>query len=165
MLNQDVYDKLVKAFEAKFGSKPETVSYAPGRIEVLGNHTDYNEGYVFSAAIDKGTFFACSKNDTKTCHLMAGDLKKEVVFPVTTDPESPTGQHKSLFCSLEVTVNGETIQHTVTDLGTLRIDPPAKKELASAKPAEAPKPAPAPSAETKRLSRLEQLRLEKTRKP
>ena len=54
MLNQEVYDKGVAEFAAKFGGKPEVVAYAPGRIEVLGNHTDYNEGYVFSAAIDKG---------------------------------------------------------------------------------------------------------------
>ena len=60
MLNQEVYDKVVAEFAAKFGGKPEVVAYAPGRIEVLGNHTDYNEGYVFSAAIDKGTFFAVS---------------------------------------------------------------------------------------------------------
>jgi galactokinase len=74
MLNQDVYDSLVKAFEAKFGSKPETVSYAPGRIEVLGNHTDYNEGYVFSAAIDKGTFFAVSPTADDTVTLVAVDV-------------------------------------------------------------------------------------------
>ena len=60
MLNQEVYDKVVATFEAKFGAKPAKVAYAPGRIEVLGNHTDYNEGFVFSAAIDKGTFFAVS---------------------------------------------------------------------------------------------------------
>ena len=52
MINQEVHDKVVAAFAAKFGAQPETVAYAPGRIEVLGNHTDDTEGYVFSAAID-----------------------------------------------------------------------------------------------------------------
>ena len=74
MLNQDIYDKVVGAFKAKFGAAPETVSYAPGRIEVLGNHTDYNEGYVFSAAIDKGTFFAVSPAADDTVTLVALDL-------------------------------------------------------------------------------------------
>lgn len=82
MQNEAVYKELVQIFKTRFAREPEVVAYAPGRIEVLGNHTDYNEGYVFSAAIDKGTFFAVSKNDTKTCHLIAGDLMKEVVFPV-----------------------------------------------------------------------------------
>ena len=74
MLNQDVYDKVVAAFAAKFGGKPAKVAYAPGRIEVLGNHTDYNEGYVFSAAIDKGTFFAASPSDDGKITLVALDM-------------------------------------------------------------------------------------------
>ena len=74
MLNQEIYDKVVAKFEALYGAKPETVSYAPGRIEVLGNHTDYNEGYVFSAAIDKGTFFAVSPSDDDAVSLFATDV-------------------------------------------------------------------------------------------
>ena len=67
MQNQEVYDELIAKFQAKYGQKPQIVAYAPGRIEVLGNHTDYNEGYVFSAAIDKGTFFAVSPSADDTC--------------------------------------------------------------------------------------------------
>ena len=74
MLNQEVYDKVVAAFAAKFGAQPAAVAYAPGRIEVLGNHTDYNEGYVFSAAIDKGTFFAVSPTADDKVTLVALDL-------------------------------------------------------------------------------------------
>ena len=74
MLNQEVYDKVVAAFAARFGGKPAKVAYAPGRIEVLGNHTDYNEGYVFSAAIDKGTFFAVSPTADAKVTLVALDL-------------------------------------------------------------------------------------------
>ena len=74
MLNQEVYDKVVAKFEALYGAKPAVVSYAPGRIEVLGNHTDYNEGYVFSAAIDKGTFFAVAPSDDDTVEIFATDI-------------------------------------------------------------------------------------------
>ena len=74
MLNQEVYDNVTAAFAAKFGGKPAAVAYAPGRIEVLGNHTDYNEGFVFSAAIDKGTFFAASPADDDTVTLVALDI-------------------------------------------------------------------------------------------
>lgn len=83
MLNQEVYDKVTAAFEAKFGSKPEAVAYAPGRIEVLGNHTDYNEGYVFSAAIDKGTFFAVSPADDDTVSLVALDINGGETYTCT----------------------------------------------------------------------------------
>ncbi len=74
MQNQEVYDKVVATFAETFGGKPEKVAYAPGRIEVLGNHTDYNEGYVFSAAIDKGTFFAVSAAADDTVTLVALDM-------------------------------------------------------------------------------------------
>ena len=50
---------------------------------MLGNHTDYNEGFVFSAAINVGTFFAAAKRDDTTCRLVAGDLMKEVTFDCT----------------------------------------------------------------------------------
>ena len=83
MVNQAVYDELMKKFEAHFGCRPTVVSYAPGRIEVLGNHTDYNEGFVFSAAIDLGTFFAAAPADDTTCTLVAGDLMKEVKYDIS----------------------------------------------------------------------------------
>ena len=82
MQNQEIYNELVEKFEKQYGCKPVAVAYAPGRIEVLGNHTDYNEGYVFSAAIDKGTFFAIAPADDDQCSLTAGDLMKEVKFSI-----------------------------------------------------------------------------------
>ena len=82
MVNENVYNELIKKYRAHYGRDPEVVSYAPGRIEVLGNHTDYNEGFVFSAAINYGTFFAASKSGSKACRLVAGDLMKEVAFDV-----------------------------------------------------------------------------------
>ncbi len=84
MQNQEIYDELVSKFEAKYGAKPEIVAYAPGRIEVLGNHTDYNEGYVFSAAIDKGTFFAVSASADASCELTAADLMETASFTTAT---------------------------------------------------------------------------------
>lgn len=84
MQNQEIYDELVAKFEKLYGAKPQIVAYAPGRIEVLGNHTDYNEGYVFSAAIDKGTFFAVSPTADDSCELMAADLMETAKFTTKT---------------------------------------------------------------------------------
>ena len=83
MQNREVYEELVAKFGKMYGAEPEIVAYAPGRIEVLGNHTDYNEGYVFSAAIDKGTFFAVSKVEGTACELTAGDLMETVKFDIS----------------------------------------------------------------------------------
>ena len=90
MINKTVYNELLKKFCAHFGRDPEVSAYAPGRIEVLGNHTDYNEGFVFSAAINFGTFFAAAKSATKGCRLVAGDLMKEVAFDTTGIEASKT---------------------------------------------------------------------------
>jgi len=82
MVNETVYNELMQKYKEHFGFEPDVVSYAPGRIEVLGNHTDYNEGYVFSAAINFGTFFAARRAEGNKCRLVAGDLMKEVSFDV-----------------------------------------------------------------------------------
>ena len=82
MQNQNVYDELLAKFEKQYGKKPEIVSYAPGRIEVLGNHTDYNEGFVFSAAIQYGTFFAVAPRKDREVHVTAGDLMKEISYTI-----------------------------------------------------------------------------------
>ncbi len=82
MLNQSVYDELLAKYQSHFGKAPAVVAYAPGRIEVLGNHTDYNEGYVFSAAINFGTFFAISPNTDGVNRIVAGDLMHEVTYPL-----------------------------------------------------------------------------------
>ncbi|MGN0827426.1 MAG: galactokinase [Kiritimatiellia bacterium] len=90
MQNQEVYDELVAKFEKQYGCKPAAVAYAPGRIEVLGNHTDYNEGFVFSAAIDYGTFFAVAPTADNTCSLTAGDLMVRVDFTLQSVQKAQT---------------------------------------------------------------------------
>ncbi|WP_417382603.1 PPC domain-containing protein [Gimesia sp.] len=85
---------------------------------------------------------------------------KELVFKVKTDPASPQGRHKSLFCQVEIPINGETVVHT-TGRTELRIDKPAPpKKDEPAKPATVAKKEEPKKAAPKRLTRLEQLRLE-----
>jgi len=54
-------ENLTKCFTDAFGSEPKVLARAPGRVEVLGNHTDYNEGYTLSCAIDKEVLVAAAK--------------------------------------------------------------------------------------------------------
>jgi len=51
-------DQLVEKFHAVYGRAPEIMACAPGRIEFIGNHTDYNGGTVLGAAIDRGVWVA-----------------------------------------------------------------------------------------------------------
>lgn len=50
--------QLVEKFQAAYGRAPEICAYAPGRIEFIGNHTDYNGGTVLGAALDRGVWVA-----------------------------------------------------------------------------------------------------------
>jgi galactokinase len=84
MTTEEVSLRLVRQFAEHFGRCHTVTAYAPGRVEVLGNHTDYNEGYVLSAAINMGTCFMAAPSPDNTCRLVAGDLMKEVTFDVTS---------------------------------------------------------------------------------
>ena len=82
----DVKTKAAAAFEEKFGAKPEMMSYAPGRVNIIGEHTDYNDGFVMPCAIKFGTAIAARKNGTDRMRVLAVDVNGEYdEFPVTAD--------------------------------------------------------------------------------
>ncbi|HEX2749939.1 MAG TPA: hypothetical protein VHM91_18160, partial [Verrucomicrobiales bacterium] len=99
-----------------------------------------------------------AKTSTVEKEISADD--KELRFPVTTAPDSPTGKHQNLFCQAIIMENGNPIPHTVAQGGVLRIDPPppAPPPAVVAKNEPPPPPKPAAPAAPKPLSRLEQLR-------
>lgn len=65
---------------AAYGLEPSVLAYAPGRVEILGNHTDYNEGFVLSAAVDAGIAFALTPVEGDVCTLMSADFGETVHF-------------------------------------------------------------------------------------
>jgi galactokinase len=67
------------------GKLPAVTSFAPGRIEVLGNHTDYNDGLVLAAAVEEGIFCALSKNDNAKIEFHALDLDEHAAYPLVAD--------------------------------------------------------------------------------
>ncbi len=82
MRSKTLGEQTLARFRVAYGREPTVVAYAPGRVEVLGNHTDYNEGFVLSAAINYGTYFAASPASDTGCRLLAPDLGQSCVFPV-----------------------------------------------------------------------------------
>lgn len=73
-------EQLIRSFTERFGTPPTVVSRAPGRLEILGNHTDYNGGVVLSAAIDRYTWLAAAPSTDEVCTLFDFDLKQERRF-------------------------------------------------------------------------------------
>jgi galactokinase len=64
-------------FEESFGNAPEKIVLSPGRINIIGEHIDYNDGFVLPAAIDKIICFAFAKNNSKQSKIYAIDLNEE----------------------------------------------------------------------------------------
>lgn len=67
-------------FEKLFHNKPEYIFLSPGRINIIGEHVDYNDGFVMPAAINKYICFAISKNENSECALIAKDLNEAYKF-------------------------------------------------------------------------------------
>lgn len=80
MEKRELARQLVEIHQNIYGSAPTVMAYAPGRIEVLGNHVDYNEGMVLSAAIGAGTCFAISANDGAGLRFYAGNRREQADF-------------------------------------------------------------------------------------
>jgi galactokinase len=67
-------------FEKEFGSPPQHLFLSPGRINIIGEHVDYNNGFVLPAAINKYICFAVSENNSDQCTLLALDLNEKFSF-------------------------------------------------------------------------------------
>jgi len=67
-------------FEDIYNSHPEVVSSAPGRINIIGEHTDYNQGYVLPAAITLRNYFFLSKRTDQNVSIWAENFKKREMF-------------------------------------------------------------------------------------
>jgi galactokinase len=72
-------------FRKTFNSDADKVVLSPGRINIIGEHIDYNDGYVLPAAIDKIICFAFEKNNTNTAKIHAIDLNESVEIDVTKE--------------------------------------------------------------------------------
>ncbi|HEM6844707.1 galactokinase [Providencia rettgeri] len=65
------------SFEKTFGYQPEIYVQAPGRVNLIGEHTDYNDGFVLPCAIDYQTMTAAAKRDDRIIRVVAADYHNE----------------------------------------------------------------------------------------
>ena len=72
----DLISSIENQFEQVFNQKPQIIVRSPGRINLIGEHTDYNGGFVLPAAIDKAVYLAVSAREDDECHFVAHDLKE-----------------------------------------------------------------------------------------
>ena len=84
-MNDILINKTTSYFKETFGSEPTKIVLSPGRINIIGEHIDYNDGYVLPAAIDKIICFAFAKNNTNTSKVIALDLNDSFEIDVTAE--------------------------------------------------------------------------------
>lgn len=71
-------DQLKSAYEAAYQKPATDIFFAPGRVNLIGEHTDYNGGFVFPCALSFGTYILLSKNDEQKINFRS--LNMETVY-------------------------------------------------------------------------------------
>src|SRR5215469_2982060 len=82
--------ELMARFEERYGASPRLVE-APGRVNLIGEHTDYNEGFVFPAAIAFNTQIAIVKRDDRSLVVFSENYSEGCEFDLDHLPASPRG--------------------------------------------------------------------------
>ena len=77
----DLVKSVESVFRKKFSEQP-LLFHSPGRVNLIGEHTDYNDGYVLPAAIDKSVYFAISPRKDRNCCVVAMDMNDEHEFSI-----------------------------------------------------------------------------------
>ncbi|NHM06616.1 galactokinase [Flavobacterium sp. CYK-4] len=75
-MKKKLIQRTISHFETCFGKQPQAIFLSPGRINIIGEHIDYNDGFVLPAAINKYICFAFAKNQGTQCRIQALDLKQ-----------------------------------------------------------------------------------------
>ena len=78
--------RAIAGFVARFGYQPSVVVRAAGRVNLLGGHTDYNEGFVLPVAVDRAAWVAAAPLGQPEGHIVALDLEEEAMFPLRAVP-------------------------------------------------------------------------------
>ncbi|WP_164682230.1 galactokinase [Streptococcus hyointestinalis] len=78
-------EELKHAFYATFGEEADALFFSPGRINLIGEHTDYNGGHVFPAAITLGTYGAAKKRSDRTLRFYSANFEEAGIIEVSLD--------------------------------------------------------------------------------
>ena len=75
-----VREHVLSTFREHFGEEPALLARAPGRVNLIGEHTDYNDGFVLPAAIDRAIYVAARPRSGREVRLVSTDFDDETLF-------------------------------------------------------------------------------------
>lgn len=108
-----IYSSIIESFKNHFGQQAQVQVQAPGRINLIGEHTDYNHGLVLPAAIDCHIHFAIGRNqkDPDSVNVFSGDFDNLATFSLKKgiDKECPGWLHYLQAVTVELKENGFSV--------------------------------------------------------
>ena len=113
----DTAEKLTTCYRKLLGSVPEGIWFAPGRVNLIGEHTDYNDGFVLPFALEQRALVAAGRRDDDLIVMHAMDLSETVELPLSgLNPggggccghcaRRDTGWARSTWCSPRMCLSG-----------------------------------------------------------
>jgi galactokinase len=107
-LNQTLISELKNIFIQEFGSESKTI-FSPGRINLLGEHIDYNDGYVLPAAIQLGIYACFAPTGNSTIEIIAKDFNNRLRIDVSDIGPASSWQNYVLSVLNQFKIKGITI--------------------------------------------------------
>lgn len=109
-MDKTIINKVKNIFQDKFEENP-IVIFSPGRINIIGEHTDYNDGFVFPAAVDKGIYAAFQKSSSNNSTVYAVDLDDFFSFSIFSIQPLAKGSWMNYILGVisEIQKNGKAI--------------------------------------------------------
>lgn len=108
-MNQKLVEEVRKSFSLYFEVEPLMV-FSPGRINLIGEHTDYNDGFVFPAAVDKGIVAAIQKSHSNTCTVTALDFEDTFEFGLDKLKPPEAGSWKNYVLGVVAEIQNKNIE-------------------------------------------------------
>lgn len=84
--------EIAKAFEVSFGTRPEVVAQAPGRVNLIGEHIDYSQGFVLPFAIDAVTKSAIRTRDDREIRIVSAQHPTEMIHSSISELQEKGGE-------------------------------------------------------------------------
>ncbi len=96
---QAMENRLAKSFRARFGTEPRLFR-APGRVNLIGEHTDYNDGFVLPAAIELSVCTAAAPRNDQRLNVFSENLQETAVIDLAETYPQPKGHWSDYVCGV-----------------------------------------------------------------
>ena len=129
--HNEIVNQIVEVFKREFGSREGmTLVRTPGRVNLIGEHTDYNEGFVFPTTINRAVYIAIRPRSDRTCVYYSLNFQDKAVWDLA-DIRRSDGPHWSNYIKGVMKVLGEAGVRFAGSEGVVFGDVPIASGLSS----------------------------------